>query len=397
MGPLKGIKVIEYGIFYAGPGGGAILGDLGADVIKIENKKGDPIRRWTRLGDVNLSLPDGVSLMHHAANRNKRSITLDLQDDQDKEIFFRLIKDADVFLTNIRGSTRTNLGIGYDKISKLNKKIIYASVSGYGHRGKLKDLGAYDPMAQARSGMMFVAGTETPSLIHLAVVDQATAIALSHGIITALFARERTGTGEEVQVSLYSTALWLLYANMVAAGVLNKDVGQRWVRSKNLPVRNFFCCKDNKWIMGVHHPEEKYWPILCEATGQEQLLSDTRFVSRADRERNCASLISIFDEVFKTLSRDEWIEKLVSHGLLFAPVQNVLDVFNDEEAVLNEYVVDFNENGSNPLKIPGYPIHFANYQPGTQKIGPQIGEHSEEILRELGYDDTLIKQYREKA
>ena len=200
--PLEGIRVVEYGLFHAGPGAGAILGDLGADVIKIEPKDGDPERYWTRLGQLDLALPGGESAVFQASNRNKKGIGVDIQNPMGQDVFHGLIQKADVFLTNIRKSTKAKLKIDYASLSSVNPTLIHANVSGYGPEGPMSDLGAFDPLGLARSGMMFVSGTDEPLLMHIGILDQATSIALSHAIITALFVRERRGIGQEVHVSL---------------------------------------------------------------------------------------------------------------------------------------------------------------------------------------------------
>ncbi len=207
--PLDGIRIVEYGVFHAGPGANAILGDLGAEVIKIETASGDPERYWTNVAGFDLSLKNGESIIFEASNRNKKGICLDIQKKKGREIFDRLIQEADVFLTNLRGSTQKRLNIDYETLAEINPQIIYAGVSGYGRRGSMSDLGAFDPLGQARSGMMFVTGTSEPAMIHLGILDQATAITVSHAILTALLFRERKGIGQEVHVSLYSTALWV--------------------------------------------------------------------------------------------------------------------------------------------------------------------------------------------
>ncbi len=217
-GPLAGIRIVEYGVFHAGPGAGAILGDLGAEVIKIEEAGGDPERYWTLLGGMDLSLPNGESFMFEASNRNKRNISLDITTERGRKILHQMVQRADVFLTNLRPSTKTAMGIDYPTLSRVNPRLIHASVSGYGQQGPMRDIGAFDPLGQARSGMTFVTGNAEPTLMHLAILDQATAITLSHAILTALVVRERRGIGQEVHTSLYGTGLWLLYANLLNTG-----------------------------------------------------------------------------------------------------------------------------------------------------------------------------------
>jgi len=219
--PLEGIKIVEYGVFHAGPGASAILGDLGADVVKIESGLGDPQRYWTTLGRVDMSLPNGESIFFQLSNRNKKGIYLDIEKEKGREILYRLVREADVFLTNLRKTTKAKLGIDYESLRQVNPQIIHANVSGYGPEGPMKDSGAFDPLGLARSGMMYVTGASEPVFIHGAVVDQATAIATSHAILTALLVRERSGMGQEVHVSLYGTGLWLMYPNIILSNVLS--------------------------------------------------------------------------------------------------------------------------------------------------------------------------------
>lgn len=221
--PLEGIRVVEYGVFHAGPGASAILGDLGAEVIKIEDGKGDPERFWNNAGGADFSMPDGESFMFQISNRNKKGMNLDIKSEKGRQIFHRMIENADVFVTNLRKSSKAGLGIDYTTLSRINPRIIYAGVSGYGPEGPDSDLGAFDPMGQARSGMTFMTGNEEPTLMNLAVLDQTTAIALSHAILTALFFRERHGIGQEGHVSLLSAAIWFQYTNMMMKGCMGVD------------------------------------------------------------------------------------------------------------------------------------------------------------------------------
>ncbi len=207
---LDSIRVVECGVFHAGPGAAAILGELGAEVIKVETLAGDPERTWYGLGHINLKAPDSNSMMFEVSNPNKKSICLDIEHAQGRRVFDELIRTADVFITNLRKSTRIRLKIDYPSLAGSHPELIYAGISGFGPEGPLSDAGAFDPMAQARSGMMFATGNGQPLVMQLAVLDQAAAISASQAILGALFYRERFGTGQEVHVSLYGTALWLM-------------------------------------------------------------------------------------------------------------------------------------------------------------------------------------------
>ena len=390
-GPLSGIRIVEYGVFHAGPGASAILGDLGAEVIKIETGQGDTERFWSVVGGVDITVPGGESVMFEISNRNKKGLHLDIKTEKGREIFERLIKTADVFLTNLRQSTTRRLEIDYESVCRINPAIIHAGVSGYGEKGPAADLGAFDPMGQARSGMMYLHDDQNPSLMHMAVLDQAAAITASHAILAALFARERHGVAQAVHTSLYSAGLWLMYCNLFAKSVLNKDTAFTWKRHENSPLRNSFQCADGEWIIGVHHPEEKYWELFCEITGQQDLLTDPRFADTPARRKHVAELIAIFDPVLATKTRDEWIDVFQKNGLMFTPVQHVGEVLDDPQALANAYVVEFDHPAHGRIKLPGYPARFSASEAGTRSAAPGLGEHSREILLDLGYsEDDLV-------
>jgi len=389
--PLEGVKIVEYGVFHAGPGGTAILGDLGADVIKIECGFGEPERYWTKVGSIDMSMPNGESIMHEVSNRNKRGIYLDIKTDKGRDVFHRLVKDADVFMTNLRKNTKLKLAIDYDTLVEINPKIIHANVSGYGPEGPMSNIGAFDPLGQARSGLMFTTGTSEPVLIHLGVLDQATAIAASHAILTALFVRERRGVGQEIHVSLYSTALWLQHPNLMLATAISVDPCVPPVRNLHSPLRNRFCCKDGKWIIGTHHPEEKYWATFCEAVGQKSILSNDKYTDKDSRPIPGTELIDLFDSVFSRKTRDAWMDIFQDKGLMFSPVLNIQEVENDPQALVNNYVVPFDHPILGKINIPGYPVHFSESSVGTRLPAPAIGEHTDEILKDIGYSSDDIK------
>jgi len=395
--PLEGLRIVEYGVFHAGPGATAILGDLGADVVKIEEAGGDPERFWKRVGRVDFSGPNGESIMFNISNRNKKGVWLDIQTEKGRAIFHRLIQGADVFLTNLRKSTKVKMGLDYAALVKINPRIIHANVSGYGPEGPMADLGAFDSLGSARSGMTYLTGLPEPQLLHIGVLDQMTAIAASHAIITALYVREHRGVGQEVHISLYSAGLWLTQINLVLANLLKVDPNVRPVRSEHSPLRNRFICQDGKWIIGTNHPEDKYWPIFCEATGRPDLINDPRFVDDKARAANSAELITIFDEIFLTKTRDEWMAIFLARGLMFCSVQHISEVADDPQALINDYVVDLEDPRFGPIKFPGYPVHFSACRAGTQRLGPEIGEHTDLVMRELGYTDEEIESMRQEG
>ena len=392
--PLDGILIVEYGVFHAGPGANAILGDLGAEVIKIETAAGDPERYWTNVAGFDLSLKNNESIIFEASNRNKKGVCLNIRDKKGREIFNRLIQKADVFLTNLRSSTKKELKIDYETLSDINPQIVYAGVSGYGRQGSMSNLGAFDPLGQARSGMMFVTGSSEPAMIHLGILDQATAITVSHAILTALLFRERKGIGQEVHVSLYSAALWMQYINLLLASVLSIDPCITADRTQHSPLRNRFRCRDGKWILGTHHPEEKYWSKFCSATGQGYLLDDRRYTNDSGGPVNFSALNRIFDEVFVSRSRDEWMEIFQAHGLMFCSVQKIEEVLDDPQALENAYLVPFTHPDQGEISVPGYPVEFSKCRAGLRSAAPKLGEHTDLVLQHLGYSGVEIAKLK---
>jgi len=395
--PLEGIRIVEYGVFHAGPGGTAILGDLGAEVIKIEAGAGDPIRFWTSVAGLDLTGPDGNSLTNEIANRNKKNICLDIETEAGREIFDRLVKWADVFMTNLRKTTKIRLGIDYETLSRVNPKIIYASVSGYGREGPMQNIGAFDPLGQACSGLMFVTGNDRPALMHIGILDQATAIALSHAVITALLVRERQGISQELHVSLYGTALWLQYMNLMLCNAAGIDPCVSSDRLGHSPLRNVFCCGDGKWVMCTHHPDEKYWASFCEVMGAKELLDNPEYTDGNGRPRNYPELNAIFDKIFSTRSRQEWMADFMANNLMFAPIQRIDEVQNDPQALANEYVRPGEYSFLGNINIPGYPVYFSRSQAGIQTRAPRQGEQTDEIMRNLGYDAGTIEVLKKEG
>jgi crotonobetainyl-CoA:carnitine CoA-transferase CaiB-like acyl-CoA transferase len=395
--PLQGIRVLEYGVFHAGPGAGAILGDLGAEVIKIEALAGDPARFWTRLGRLDMTMPNGDNATFHYSNRNKRSICLDIKSLSGRKIFERLVARTDVFLTNVRQSTKKKLRIDYPALKDLNPRMIHANVSGYGPEGAMADLGAFDPLGLARSGLAYATGAPDPKLMHIGLLDQATSIAASHAVVTALFARERSGMGQEVHISLYSTGQWLNGIALMINSLLGIDPIVPEERTTHPPLRNRYLCKDGKWLICTHHPEEKYWSLFCEAIGQGQWLSDPRFAETESRRANQAELITLLDGVFMTRTSAEWMEIFIEKGLMFCPVQRVPEILKDPQALDNGYIVDYKDPRFGKLCLAGYPIHFSEYSAGTRSLAPGLGQHTQEVLREVGYSGEEIEGFKKEG
>jgi len=396
--PLAGIKVVEVGVWHAGPGANVVLADLGADVIKVESLRGDPERHTGKFGNMDTeSLDSGDwTLIFEISNRNKQSVQLDIGSDEGRQILHKLVADADVFLTNLRRDTVQKLGIDYESLSAINPRLVYARTTGFGPSGPMAGQGAYDTLGQAYSGMLFLAGSDEPTPLSVLVLDQMAAIATSHGIITALLSRSMTGVGQDVHVSLYSSAIWLNYANLMTTSALGKEIDLSWNRKHHGVLRSMFRCADGVWLAGTHHPEDPYWQRFCAAIDRPDLAEDPQLATRVLRAEHLPKLYDLLDAVFATRSSEEWLRVLGAGGLLFAPVRRFEDVLHDPQAEANEYIVDVNHPRLGALRVPGYPVTFGKDRVAAYRPAPSLGEHTDTVLASLGLDDEAIAGLRER-
>ena len=395
--PFEGIRILEWGIFHAGPGGTAILCDLGAEVIKIEQPViGDP-QRLAQYKDIGYRLPDNTNLIFAGSNRGKKSITINLEHPQGKQIAYNLVKKSDVFFTNLRRSTVKKMSMDYQTLSKINSRLIYASVTGFGTRGPDADRGGFDYQGQGRSGMMYSFGEPgmPPLLGQFAIVDQATAIMASHEISIALFMRERFGIGQEVDVSLLSTASYLLYFNHLVPLITGDEV-PRHNQASASALRNYYQCQDGKWIVETQSPGVESWKTLCNVIGCHELIDDPRFNSEVKRQEDSREVVAIFKKAFASKPRDEWLRIFAENNLIICAVNTSTEATNDPQMRENDYIVDFVHPTLGPMRIPGFPIHFSQAEVNNNLVAPKLGEHTDSVLKEIGgYNDEDIAQFRE--
>ena len=396
-GPLNGVKVVEMTMFQQGPVAGMRLGDLGADVIKIEAKTGDPARGFMKIIGAMSGLKGNNYYFEHT-NRNKRSLVLDLKSEKGKEIFLKLIDTADVFLNNMSIEAPIDLGIGPDDLLARNPRLIYAQASGWGRKGPDAHSLSFDYTGIARAGLMMSCGERNtpPAQILPGMGDEIGGLMCAWGVTAALYAREKTGKGQVVDTSLMGSLIAMLGLVMAAPAILGQEFPREIRATGGNPLYNHYCCKDNKWIVIAHLDPNRYWAKVCKATGIEELQDDPKFNSVEARGQNAKELVAIFDQRFATKTRDEWIKILKEEDCIFTPVQTPLEVSNDPQALANNYFIGVQHPEWGAIKMVGFPWNFSETPAQWQRKAPEFGQHSEEILSEIGYSKDDIAKLKEE-
>ncbi len=400
-GPLDGIIVLDWTQWQMGTVATAMLADLGASVIHIENRvTGDAGRGLWRAEGTTMDLPHGKRAYFETNNRGKKSITVDLTKEKGKEIIYRLARKSDVFVHNFRQGVPERLKLDYETLCQYNPQIVYASASGYGPKGPEAIEPAYDYIGLARSGIMTMVGEldMPPLTIRSGVADQMGAIMTSYGVLAALLARERLGVGQKVDVSHLGSMI-ALQGLSVGLSLYLEKAPDRPVRKKAAnPLWNHYQCQNGKWlVLGMLQPDRQ-WPALCQALGIENLEKDPRFKDAVVREEHCEEIIAIMDKIFITRSTTEWMKILKEAGdIICTPIQSISDLANDPQVLANEYIIDCHHEVLGPVKVAGLPIQLSK-TPGKVKVeAPELGQHTEEILTEIGgYSWEDIAQLRKE-
>jgi len=384
MLPLDGIKVLDITEAHVGPYATVLLADLGADVIKVERPGGERVRLRGLTVD-----KKGIPSQFLALNRNKRSIVLDLQKEKGKTIALQLVERADVFVQNMRPGVIERLGLGYEEVSKRNPKIIYASASPWGLKGPDATKPAYDLTGQARGGVMTQTGSEeNPIPCGPAIADHLTGLYLFSAIVTGLLARERTGVAQHVDVSMIGS-LVALQCREITHYLINGPPILSW-RKLFGAIWSPFKTKDI-WICIAGIPEVR-WPAFCKVMGLEHLVNDPRFATPQARYERDEELCDIFRQVFLKKSGMEWVKELEEADIVVAPVNTLADVVEDPQAIANDYIMEQDYPGHGKVKVAGVPVHFSKMPVKLRSPSPEVGEHSHEILQELGYTWEEIAQ-----
>jgi crotonobetainyl-CoA:carnitine CoA-transferase CaiB-like acyl-CoA transferase len=398
--PLEGIRVVDWTIWQQGPVATAMLADLGAEVIKLEEREsGDPGRGIVKMAG--LDLGSRPNFYFEANNRNKKSLTVDLRQAEAREIVYRLVAKSDVFVQNFRKGVAARLGLDYATLRRHNPKLVYASATGYGPEGPDSFEPSFDYLGLARSGIMLAAGEpdQTPSSIAGGVADQMGAIMLAYGVLAALLARDRFGVGQEVDASHLGSMAMLQGLSLSMRLMLGVAMGRTFRSRAGNPLWNHYECADGKWIALAMLQPDRYWADFAAAIGRPELAGDPRFATLAVRAQNAAECVAILDEAFKSRPRAEWMKILrESKGdFIFTLVNSVQELPDDPQMRANGYIVDFDHPVHGPTPMVGIPVRLSETPGSVRTPAPEHGQHSEEILIDLlGYDWERITALREK-
>jgi crotonobetainyl-CoA:carnitine CoA-transferase CaiB-like acyl-CoA transferase len=395
---LEGIKVVEVGGAAAMPLAGMLMATWGAEVIHVEAPgRGDIQRHLVGQGIAGWGRPHAINYLWEHTDRNKKSIAINLSSPEGQSVLHRLLASADVFLNNLRPYEMEKFNLTYEIVSELNPGIIYANLTGFGRHGPEKNSGGYDTVAfWARSGVMDLMHdvNSAPNISRPGYGDSVTSLSLLAGVMTALYIRERTGIGQEVEVSLFNTATWVLGYDMSGCLVTGEDAIRPQRQTMANPIRNVYPTKDGRWIMLGMTNAQHYWPGFCKAVERPELENDPRFATDEARAQHAHDLVEIIEGIFRTKTYAELIEILTANKLVWSPVKTPFEVTQDEQAQANEFFVDWDHPEYGKIRILNNPIKLSKTRAEIRNNAPELGEHTEDLLKGLGYAEEDIAKMK---
>ena len=390
--PLEDIKVLDLSRVFAGPAGSMILGDLGADVIRIEHPNGtDSMRDWG-------PFINNESTYYLCANRNKRSVTLNLKDEKGKELFLKLVKNADVILENFKTGTLARMGLGYEDVKKVNEKIIYCSVTGYGQSGPAKEEPGFDPVIQAISGIMDVTGHSDgeATRVGIPIADILTSNYVAMSILAAIRMRDFNHVGQHIDLSLLDVQMSSM-ANIASSylngGTISKRVGNS---HNNVVPYQVFQCSDYPIMLSVGN--DRLFASFCKLVERPEWATDEKYKTNAVRQENEEELISKIKEIMKLKTAEEWIHLFSEYKIPAGKVNTIEEAIHQPQVQARESVEKLAHSAVGEVKMIKNPMRFSGLNITSRYAAPLLGEHTEEFFKEeLGIEGKELEELRENA
>jgi len=385
-GPLSGLKVLELTSVVLGPWAAQTMADMGADVIKIEAPFGDSNRQ------LGASRNPGMAALYLSNNRNKRSLVLDLKQESARDALLTIVKDCDVFLHNNRPQVMTKLRLEYEDIKSINENIIYCGTYGYSKDGPYGEKGALDDSIQAASGIAalneLVLGE--PRYLPTVVADKTTAITVVYSILAALYHREKTGVGQEIEVPMFETMVSFVMAEHIWGEVFEPKLGEAGYTRLMSHHRKPYKTKDG--YIAVLPYMNNHWQTFCEKAEREELIEDERFKDLSSRVKNIDDTYSETGKILATKTTQEWLDIFAETKVPVIVVNSLEDLFHDPHLEAVDFWQSFDHPTEGQLKMPGFPSKFSKTPASIRKHAPKLGEHSKEILAEAGIDEETINK-----
>jgi crotonobetainyl-CoA:carnitine CoA-transferase CaiB-like acyl-CoA transferase len=385
MGPLHGVRVLELAQIMAGPTCGLMLADLGADVVKVEKIPGGDDSRGYREPRVN-----GVSAPFLMLNRNKRGMALDLKSPRGREVFLRLVADADVVIENYRRDTMDKLGLGYDALAARNPGLVYCAITGFGREGPLADRGGFDLVAQGYAGLMAITGEPggPPAKNGNPVSDVNAGLLAAIGVLAAYAERLKTGRGQLVDTSLFEAALQQTYWHAASYFATAQSPGP--LGSAHILTAPYQAFEASDGYINVGGANQPNWERIADALGHPEWRDDPRFADNTARMRNLPALVDAMNAVLRTRTRSEWMAVFDAAGVPAGPVNSIGEALEHPQARARGMVVDLVHPDAGPTRAIGCPVHLSRTPPQDARPAPRLGEHTREVLREAGFADSDI-------
>lgn len=377
MQPLHGIRVLDLSRVLAGPYCTMVLGDLGADVIKVESPDGDETRAWGP------PFTNGESAYYLCVNRNKRSIVVDFKTDEGRKILQELVKQSDVLVENFRPGTLARFSLDYESASKANPNLIYCSITGFGQTGPLRDRPGYDFMIQGMGGLMSITGVPDgePMKVGVAVTDLFAGQNAVIAILAALQARTQTGKGQHLDISLFDSQVAML-ANIASDYLVSGNLPKRYGNAHaNIVPYQSFQASDAWFVLAVGN--DRQFEKLCEVISKREVASDVRFRLNAERVKHREELIPILKPVFLTKTSGEWLSMLENAGIPCGPINSLDKVFSMPQVEARQMLIHMEHPEIEDLRLVGSPLKFSDTPVDFRLPPPRLGEHTEEVLKEL--------------